>query len=71
MLSTERARLSDVSRRDAMLTDCTPDIWSRTRLYIDDLVAWRRSGIAPPPARTPEMSRARLGDLRRRLVGRE
>ncbi|TVQ54434.1 MAG: hypothetical protein EA355_11885 [Rhodobacteraceae bacterium] len=71
MLAAERERLSDVGRRDAILTECIPVIWTSVRLYIDDLAAWRRDSIPSPAARTPEESRARQDETMRRLMGGE
>lgn len=48
-LSTNRARLTDLAQREALLLECVPFVWQVMRENIDYLMLWREQS-APQPA---------------------
>jgi hypothetical protein len=64
--------MRDVARREAVLMECIPWVWTTVRLQIDKLVDWRRKTSNTPPAFTAEESQRMLDSTSRRLgIGTE
>jgi hypothetical protein len=63
--------LRDTRRREAILMQCIPWVWTSVRLQVDKLVDWRRQTSNTPPGFTAEEAQRRLDETSRRLGVRE
>ena len=70
-IARERARLSDVAARDAVLLDCIPWIWITARGFVDDLIRFRQAMRPGPGPRSPEAAQAQMDSIGARLGVRE
>jgi hypothetical protein len=59
--------MRDTERREAMLMECIPWVWTSVRLQLDKLVDWRRQTSNTPPAFSAEEAQRRLDATSTRL----